>query len=235
MRLLILNPNTSKGVTDRIRETARTVAQPGDRFTTICPAHGPELIVTEDDARRASLAVVETVKAYDAPCDGIVLASFGNTGAEAVRALRPDIPVIGIATAAFSVARALGGPFGIVTFAPALLPGLTAKAEEAGLGGQLIAAAAVETSDVGDPGTVQSRYAEELGQLCEEMVRRGARSIVMGGGPMSGFAARLAPDCPLPLIDGTVAAINILRSVTGSGRRQSVGRFHQASDRVDAP
>lgn len=232
MRLLILNPNTSKGVTDRIGETAETVMQPEDRFTTLCPAHGPELIVTEADAARASRAVVDTVKAYDAPCDGIVLASFGNTGAEAVRALRPDIPVIGIATAAFSVARALGGPFGIVTFAPALLPGLTAKADEAGLGSKLIATAAVETSDFGDPGMVQSRYAGELQELCALMVRRGATSIVMGGGPMAGFAARLAPDFPLPLIDGTIAAINIMRTVVGAGHESRIGRFRHAPDRA---
>ena len=76
MRLLIINPNTSKGATARIKEAADGVAYPGDEFTTLCPAFGPELIVTQADADHASIAVVETVKAYDAPCDGIILAGL---------------------------------------------------------------------------------------------------------------------------------------------------------------
>ncbi len=214
MRLLIINPNTSKGVTARISEAANAVAMPGDMFTTLCPAFGPELIVTQADADQACRAVVETVKAHSAPCDGIVLASFGNTGAEEVRALRPDIPVVGIASAAFSIAAALGGPFGIVTFGHSLVPALRAKAEEAGLGDLLIGSAAVDTNDFGDPGTVQSRYAGELRQLCLKMHQRGATSVVFGGGPLAGLAAKLAPSCPVPLIDGTQGAINILRTVT---------------------
>lgn len=213
MRLLIINPNTSKGATSRIAEAANAVAQHGDVFTTLCPSFGPELIVTPKDAEEASKAVLETVKSYDAPIDGIVLASFGNTGAEEVRALRPDIPVIGIAAAAFSVVTALGGPFGIVTFGPALVKDLQAKAEESGLAGQLLGIAAVNTNDFGDPGTVQSRYVEELSALCLQMHQRGARSIVMGGGPLAGVAAKIAPSCPVPVIDGTQGAINMLRTV----------------------
>lgn len=213
MRLLIVNPNTSRGVTERIREAAQAVARPGDVFTTTCPADGPELIVTEADAERAARAVVETVRTHSAPCDGIILGSFGNTGAEAVRALRPDVPVIGIAHAAFATVRALGGPFGIVTFGEGLVPGLRAKAEEAGLGAALLDITYVKRPHFGDPGTVQHRYHEELADLCAQMHARGASSIVMGGGPLAGIAPKLAAGCKIPVIDGTQAAINLMRSV----------------------
>lgn len=213
MRLLIINPNTSAGVTARIREAANAVAMPGDAFTTLCPAYGPNLIVTQDDADRATRAVVDTVKANTGPYDGIVLASFGDTGAEEVRALRPNMPVIGIASAAFSIARALGGPFGIVTFGQDLIPSLREKAMEAGLEDLLIDTIALNNDDFGDPGTVQSRYNAGLLQLCLEMHRRGATSVVMGGGPLAGLAAKIASRCPIPVIDGTQAAINILRTV----------------------
>jgi Asp/Glu/hydantoin racemase len=216
MRLLIINPNTSKGVTARIREAANSAAQPGDHFTTLCPSFGPQLIVTPQDAEQASRAVIEAVKAYDAPYDGIVLASFGNTGAEGVRVLRPDIPVIGIATAAFAIVGALGGPFGIATFGQSLIPGLTEKAHEAGVGSQLIGTLAVHTDDFGDPGTVQSRYEVELGHLCKDLHQRGATCVVMGGGPLAGVAVKLAPNSPVPLIDGTQGAINIMRSAAMS-------------------
>ncbi|MFK7880882.1 aspartate/glutamate racemase family protein [Roseobacter sp.] len=214
MRLLIVNPNTSSSVTQRIRAAAAAMAQPGDVFTTLCPDCGPELIVTDADAQEARHAVVATIRQHAEPCDGIVLASFGNTGAEEVRALRKDVPVIGIASAAFSAALVLGGPFGIVTFGKALVPGLRAKVEELGLDDRLLGIAYLPGDDFGDPGTVSERYRDELAELCDTMVRRGSTSIVMGGGPLAGLASVLSEDCPVPVIDGTQAAVNLMRSVT---------------------
>lgn len=214
MRLLIINPNTSVGVTKRIQDAANAVALDHDDFTTLCPSYGPELIVTDEDAEQAKHAVVDTVRAYTAPCDGIVLASFGDTGAEEVRALRKDIPVIGIASAAFCAVRALGGPFGIVTFGKGLVPGLQTTAEEAGLGDALLSVSYLPGEDFGDPATVQFRYHEELAALCAQVHGRGAASIVMGGGPLAGLAPRLSSACPVPVIDGTQAAINLMRTVT---------------------
>ncbi len=214
MRLLIVNPNTSAGVTARIRAAADAVAMPGDAFTTVAAAFGPELIVTEDDTRRAVEAVKATVCAHDANCDGVILASFGDTGAEAIRRLRPGKPVIGIASAAFAAARALGGKFGIVTFGDAVAPSLHRKAVEMGLGAALLGVASINGGDQGDPGTVQSRLDADLTALCHEMVDQGATAIVLGGGPLAGLARKIGPSVPVPVIDGTQAAVGLMRSVT---------------------
>ena len=69
MRLLVVNPNTSEGVTRRIAEAAEAVAQPADRFVTRSAAFGPSLIVTPGDARRAVEGVLATVAAHG---DGIL-------------------------------------------------------------------------------------------------------------------------------------------------------------------
>lgn len=230
MRLLVINPNTSRGATDRIRVAANAASQPGDVFTTLCPAEGPELIVTQADDARAAKGVVEVVRTYTGPYDGIVLASFGDTGAQDVRALRPDLPVIGIASAAFGTVKALGGPFGIVTFGAGLVPSLLAKVAEAGLKETLVGILHVDGSEIGDPGTVQDRFGAELSDLCLQMQRQGARSIVMGGGPLSGLASQIAPDLPVPVIDGTTAAINMMRAVIAP-QKSRAPRQMPASDR----
>ncbi len=212
MRLLIINPNTSRGVTARIDAAAQAVAQRGDQFVTRCPSFGPELIVTPQDADAARRAVVETVLDHPAPCDGVVLASFGNTGAPEVRAMRPDIPVLGIAQAAFKTVRSFGGRFGIVTFGGAVVAGLQSGVETEGLSDGLLGISHVKTDDFGDPATVQERYHSELAALCVDMEKRGASSIVMGGGPLAGLAARLSTRVSVPLIDGTQAAIMQIRA-----------------------
>lgn len=216
MRLLIVNPNTSLGVTARIREAAEAVALPGDDFTTTCPDFGPALIVTAADTEEANRGVLAKVRDYAAPCDGIVLASFGNTGAGAVRALRHDIPVIGIAQAAFAAARKIGGPFGIVTFGKGLVPGLRAEVDAEGLSHALLDISYLAQSTFGDAATVQHRFRAELVEHCVQMQARGARSIVMGGGPLAGFAQTVSDLLPIPVIDGTQTAIAQMRDIVAA-------------------
>ncbi|MEE4121105.1 MAG: aspartate/glutamate racemase family protein [Paracoccaceae bacterium] len=212
MRLLIINPNTSRGVTARIAAAAEAVALPGDRFTTLSAAFGPALIVTPADTAEAVEGVLATVRAHDGPVDGIVLGSFGDTGADAVRALRPGLPVVGLAGAAFAAARALGGPTGIVTFGARLAPGLREMAEAHGLGPGLVGVASLPDGDAGDPSTVQERCAPGLARLAREMAGQGASAIVLGGGPLAGLARAIGPAVPVPVIDGVQAAVGLLRS-----------------------
>jgi Asp/Glu/hydantoin racemase len=222
MRLLIVNPNTSPGVTDRIAAAAEAVARPGDIFTTRSAAFGPPLIVTARDAAEAVEGVLATLRGHESEVDGIVLGSFGDTGAEEVRALHPGLPVIGLAGAAFAAARALGGPFGIATFGAHLVPSLREMAEAHGLGPRLVGVAALEDGDGGDPSTVQERCADGLARLSRDMARAGAASIVMGGGPLAGLARTIGPSVPVPVVDGVQAAVGLLRSAV-SERRPAPG------------
>jgi Asp/Glu/hydantoin racemase len=216
MRVLIVNPNTSQGVTDRIAAAAQAVARPGERFTTVSAAFGPALIVTEADAEQATegvlRAVADHVAAEGAP-DGIVLASFGDTGAAEVRAALPAVPVIGIAEAGFAAARRIGGPYAIVTFAPEVAPPLRAKADALGAGDTLAHVRALPGPLAFPPAEIADRLRAPLTQLCREVAGDGVASIVLGGGPLAGLAARIAPHCPVPVIDGTQEAIAHLRGV----------------------
>lgn len=231
MRLLIVNPNTSSGVTARIREASEAVAIPGDHFTICSAAFGPELIVTPQDTERAVEGVLATVGAHSAPVDGIILASFGDTGAEQVRALRPGLPVIGIAAAAFAAARSLGGPFGIVTFGRRLVPALRQSAERHGLAAALLGIEALDDEDLADPGSVQARCADGLAGLCRDMAARGAASVVLGGGPLAGLARKI--DAGIPVIDGTQSAVGLLRGLArtrgGSADAEANARTHHAT------
>ncbi|WP_439138632.1 aspartate/glutamate racemase family protein [Roseicyclus sp.] len=211
MRLLIVNPNTSAGVTSRIDAAAQAVAMPGDRFVTVSAAFGPALIVTEPDAQEATKGVLAAISRHREPIDGIVLASFGDTGAAQVRAAWPDVPVMGIAEAAFADAAQIGGPFAIVTFAPEVTASLAARATMHGLGESLVRVAAPTEPLRHDPAEVADLLFGQLRALCDDCAGQGARSIVMGGGPLAGLASRIAPHCPVPVIDGTQSAVSRLR------------------------
>lgn len=211
MRLLIVNPNTSEGVTRRIDAAAQAVAREGDVFKTVSAAFGPALIVTEQDGIDAVAGVLATVKAHADDVDGIVLASFGDTGAAAVRAAYPELPVIGIASAAFAAARCLGGRFSIVTFDDSLSNALRDRAEFHGLQDALHSVVAVPQSGLFDASTVQTDRFEAINRLCRDCARDPITSIVLGGGPLAGLSRRIRPGRRIAVIDGTQSAIGLLR------------------------
>lgn len=213
MRVLIVNPNTSAGVTARIDAAARAVAEPGDSFTTVSAAFGPPLIVTEADAAEATAGVLRAIERHAGPVDGIILASFGDTGATEVRAAYPQVPVIGIAQAAFEEARDMGSAFWIVTFAPEVAPPLAERARELGLEASLRGVAALPDALRHRPEEVADALFEPLRDLCIACAKQGAGSVVLGGGPLAGIASRIREDgCPVPVIDGTQAAVRRLRA-----------------------
>jgi Asp/Glu/hydantoin racemase len=218
MRLLIVNPNTSAGVTARIDGAAQAVAGPGDRFVTVSALSGPPLIVTEADTQAAIAGVLGAIAQHRDAVDGIVLASFGDTGAAEVRAAYPHLPVLGIAEAAFAEVRQSEGPFAIVTFAPEVAGPLLAMAKAHGVGDLLLRVATLPDPLRHDPAEIADALFDPLAALCRQCAAEGAERLVVGGGPLAGLAARIAPHCPAPLIDGTQAAISQLRARLEAGR-----------------
>ena len=212
MRLLIVNPNTSPGVTARIDAAAQAVAEPGECLRTISAASGPRLIVTRDDAAAATCGVLQAIAEHVDPIDGIVLASFGDTGAAEVRQRYPGIPVMGIAEAAFAEVRRMGAPFSIVTFAPEVAEGLAEKAREYGAAGELIEIAAPDAPLAHDPADVAEVMLPVLRELCLQCAANGAQCVVMGGGPLAGVAQKIAETCPVHVVDGTQSAIRLMRA-----------------------
>lgn len=211
MRILIVNPNTSAGATRRIDAAAQAVAGEGDVFKTVSAAFGPDLIVTDQDGLDAVDGVLASVEAHAHGVDGIVLASFGDTGTDAVRGAYPDIPVVGIASAAFAAARCLGGTFSIVTFDQSLAAALHARASFHGMGGALHRVEAVSDTSPFDAADVQVERFDAINALCIECAKDPITSIILGGGPLAGLSARIRPSRRIAVIDGTQSAIGILR------------------------
>ncbi|TVP95479.1 MAG: hypothetical protein EA338_11930 [Roseinatronobacter sp.] len=216
MKLLIINPNSSASVTARIDDAAQAACQPGEQITTIRAIGAPDLIVTPEDARAAETAVTQTLAAWQHPVDGVILASFGDTGLDAVRA-QTSVPVVGIAQSAYAMASVVGPRMSIVSFAPTMADALRKTALGYGHGDRLAAMHMVEGASWDDPGEIQVLLAPHLLALCQKSAREdGVSSIVLGGGPLAGLAARLQAQVTVPVIDGTTAAIATLRVALGA-------------------
>ncbi len=211
MKLLVINPNSSLSVTEKINAAAQAAALPNEEIVTICATGAPELIVTSEDALIAEEAVKTTLAAWDDQLDGVVLASFGDTGLQAVRAHR-SVPIVGIAQSAYAMASVIGPKFSIVSFSPSMAGALKKTAESYGYGQHLASMHMVEGAVWDDPGKIQETFADDLLTLCQKAAAEDQiNSIVLGGGPLAGLASKLQPFVQVPIIDGTTAAIATLR------------------------
>jgi allantoin racemase len=227
MRLLIINPNSSLSVTARINAAAQAAALPGEEIITIAAIGAPELIVTPADSAAAERAVTGALAGFAQPVDGIILASFGDTGLAAVRG-QVRVPVVGIAQSAYAMASVLGPRLSIVSFSPDMAAALRKTACSYGHERNLVAMHMVEGAKWDDPGMIQDQLAPQLLALCQKSARTDrVNSIVLGGGPLAGLAARLQPEVSVPIIDGTTAAIATLRVALGRMRSGQAAKAQQ--------
>jgi Asp/Glu/hydantoin racemase len=226
MRLLVINSNTTESVTARIEEAARAAASPGTIITAISAPFGLPLIVSRADWLVAGPATLAALGAHRGAYDAAIIACFGDPGLDAAKELL-DVPVLGISEAAFHAACMLGRRFGIVSFTAALRPmfedvlahhGLTARCAGFRMG----------PAFSGDPGRVAEERAELLIELCRQSVEQdGAEVVILAGGPLAGLAPVLAPRVPVPLIDGTAAAVRLAEAMVGLA---PVTRPHRTRD-----
>ncbi len=103
----VINPNTSRDMTETIGACAREVA---DHVTAVSPAMGPASIESHYDEALAVPGILTELHGADA----YVIACFGDPGLDAAREVA-DGPVIGIAEAAMHVATLVSRGFSVVT------------------------------------------------------------------------------------------------------------------------
>lgn len=122
MRLLVVNPNTTHSMTEKIGAAARAVAALGTEIIAVNPDSGPPSIEGYfDEAFAVPGLIAEMKKAGEV--DATIIACFDDTGLDAARSLS-TAPVIGIGEAAFHVASLIAGKFSVVTTLPRSVPAI---------------------------------------------------------------------------------------------------------------
>ncbi|WP_372619838.1 aspartate/glutamate racemase family protein [Falsiroseomonas sp.] len=214
MRILVVNSNTTDGVTDRIAAAARAAASPGTEVEAVTAPFGLPLIVTRADWLVAGPATLAALAARRGGYDAAVIACFGDPGLDAAKELL-EVPVLGISEAAFHAASMLGRRFGVVSFTAALRPMFEECLAHHGLASRC-AGFRMGPPFSGDPGRVAEERADLIADLCRQSVEQdGAEAIILAGGPLAGLAPVIAPRVPVPLVDGTAAAVRLAEAMVG--------------------
>ncbi len=196
MRILLLNPNMTEAVTDRLVAAAAVAASPG---TTIIPATAPRgfpYISCKAEAQIAGAIVLEMLAERQGTYDAAIVAAFGDPGLFAARELF-DQPVIGMSEAAMLTACMLGKRFGIVSFAAQMEAWYAECVESHGLAHRCAGIFCLRESFASITSVAEEKT-EALVALAGEAVAAGSDVVILAGAPLAGSRPTLPIASPCP-------------------------------------
>ena len=215
-RLLVVNPNTSTGVSALLQVHVTGLAGPGVEVSTVTARLGAPYIADEAGYAVAGHATLDAwaaalVPPAEAP-DGVLIGCFGDPGLFALRESSP-VPVTGLAEAAFRQAAARGR-FAVVTGGAAWEPMLRRLAWALGCGEALAGVVTVAPSGAELAADPQQAQAVLAGACRDAAALPGVAAVIVGGAGLAGMAALLQPGSAAPLIDSVAAGTEeILRAM----------------------
>jgi len=227
MRILLLNPNTSREVTDLLASAGRQAASPGTELVPLTAPRGVPYIATRAEAQIGGAIALELLAEQQHEFDAAIIAAFGDPGLLGARELF-DIPIVGMAESAMLTACMLGRRFSIVTFARALGPWYRECVEMHGLRERC---AGIRMLD----GSFRSisNVQEEKEALLIELANRAvsedeADVIILAGAPLAGLAGKVRSKIPVPVVDQVAAAVKQAETlVVLAPRKATSGTFRR--------
>jgi allantoin racemase len=221
MRILVVNPNTTAAMTEKIGQAARAAAAAGTEIIAVNPPDGPVSIEGYyDEAFSVPGLLAEIARGEASGVSAHIIACFDDTGLEAARSLA-SAPVIGIGEAAFHLASMLGHRFSVITTLSRSIAAIETNLLKYGLAARCakVRACEVPVLSLDDPASNASTLiATEIERAKQE---DGAEAIVLGCAGMADLAARLTEKHGLPVVDGVASAVKLAEAFGALGLKTS--------------
>ena len=219
MRILVINPNTTAGMTAKIGEAARRAASAGTEIVAVNPSSGPASIEGYYD-EAMSLAGLLGVIRDATDFDAVVIACFDDTGLDAARCLT-DKPVVGIGEAGYRMAAMLSNKFSVVTTLARSVPALEHNLVRYGLERQCVQVRSSEVAvlDLEHENPVACALIRD--EIARAVTEDRAEAIVLGCAGMTDLAASLSATFGMPILDGVACAVALCEGMVRLGLRTS--------------
>ncbi|MDQ0512417.1 aspartate/glutamate racemase family protein [Ancylobacter amanitiformis] len=221
MRIHLVNPNTTRSMTDKIAAAARAVAAPGTDIVAATSSMGPASIEGYYDDALALPGLLAAIAEAEAGgvaggVDAHVIACFDDTGLDAARALA-RAPVVGIGEAGFHLASLIAHRFAVVTTLSRSVAVIEANLQRYGLDRRCsgVRASDVAVLELEDPASgARERISAEIGRA---IAQDRAEAIVLGCAGMADLARALAREHGVPVIDGVAGAVTLAEALVRVG------------------
>jgi allantoin racemase len=217
MRILVVNPNTTASMTEKIGRAARSVAAGGTEIVAVNPSGGPASIEGYYDEVFSVPGVLEEIAKGEAQgMDGHVIACFDDTGLDAARSLA-KAPVVGICEAGVHSAALVAGSFTVITTLGRSVPAIEGLVRRYGMAGHCrrVRACEMPVLALEDPTSdARTAISEEIRRAIAE---DRAEAVVLGCAGMADLTRELSGTFGLPVIDGVAAAVKLVEGLVAQG------------------
>lgn len=219
MRILVINPNSTAGMTAAIEIAAKAVAGPGTEIVAKTSAEGPVSIEGYFDEALSLKGLLRTIHQTN-DVDAIVIACFDDTGLDAARCLT-DKPVIGIGEAAYRYAAMIANKFSVVTTLARSVPALEHNLKRYGLYGHCVKVRSSEVAVLELESNNPAACAKIDNEIAKAILEDRTEAIVLGCAGMANLAQSLSDRHGLPVLDGLACAIALAESMVKLGLKTS--------------
>lgn len=221
MEILVVNPNSTCSMTDKIIEAARKAASTGTMIQGATGKGGPASIEGHYDEAMSLPGLLAEVQAAEARgVDGVVVACFDDPGIAACREIATG-PVLGICEAAVKAASMLATSFSVVTTLPRSVPVIEHLIHGYGLSHQCrrVRSAAIPVLALEEPGSnARMKIRDEILRAIEE---DHCEAVVLGCAGMADLTHWLSEETGIPVIDGVSIATRMIEALVGAGLKTS--------------
>ncbi len=217
MKILVINPNTTGSMTEKIGVAARAVANPTTEIVTLNPNKGPVSIEGHYDGAYAVPGILELVRQGEVEgFDGYVIACFDDTGLDAAREVARS-PVLGICEAAMYTAAMLGTSFSVVTTLPRSIGIIEHLAVKYGMERFCRKVRSAEIPVLALEAVGSDAACRVRDEVKNAIAQDRAECILLGCAGMTDLAKWLSSETGVPVIDGVAAAVKLVEALVGLG------------------
>lgn len=233
MNILLINPNTSEHVTQRLLTQAKLVAGESVTIHAYTAETGPAIISSRSENAIALGEMLRLAATHQNGHDVLVLGVSIDTGLMALREML-DIPVVGMAEAALVTASMLGGKIGCLTLGASMVPVYEELTASYGFAQRVSKWRAIEMPSAFSVTDADPQVAKALIEACEQLVQQdGSDVIVLCGAVLAGYARQVSAAVGVPVVDPMQAAVlQALTVARMQPSKQQSGSFSRPKGRI---
>lgn len=206
MKILCINPNSSKEVTVGIEKTCKHYALPDTTVEVVDIPEAPPGIETYQDAVLAERYLWERFTDWEKEYNGFIIACHSDIGVDVLRELTAK-PVIGIGEASMLFALPLGHKFSILSLKEKKVPQKEDQVKKYGLEHRC---ASIRATGLGVVATYLDKK-EKLVQAGFKAVKEDeAEVLILGCAGMAGLDKEIEKIIGVPVVDGVVSALLLM-------------------------
>lgn len=225
MRILVINPVTTKEWLEPDREYLQGLADKATEVEVIGLERGPRSLETFYDVAHAGPEILRVVREKSDEVDAIMINCFADPALDAARELTDKV-VLGAGETSMAVAIQLGPRFSVISVLKNTASWVRMQAARLGVESKLASAIGVDIP-VLDLGKDPERTVNAIVKSAREAIERdGAEVIVLGCTGMAALAAKVRERLDVPLIEPAATTLKMAEMLIKLGLRHNRGGLY---------